>query len=80
MASIGQQAIPEDLELAARNSEVIVDAALHVLLEAGEERISAEKIEAMLGADHPVAVGDVQVTVVDLRVFDQLFTEKEALR
>jgi hypothetical protein len=68
------------LELAARNSEVRVDAALRVLLEAGEEQISAEKIEAMLGADHAVAVRDVQVTAVDLRIFDQLFTEKEVLQ
>jgi hypothetical protein len=68
------------LELAARNSEVRVDAALGVLLEAGEEQISAERIEAMLGADPAVAVHDVQVTAVDLRVFDQLFTETEVLQ
>jgi hypothetical protein len=34
----------------------------------------------MLEADHAVAVRDVQVTAVDLRVFDQLFTEKEVLQ
>jgi hypothetical protein len=68
------------LELAARNSEVRVDAALRVLLEAGEEQIGAERIEAMLGADHAVAVREVQVTAVDLRVFDQLFTEQEVLQ
>jgi hypothetical protein len=68
------------LELAARNSEVRVDAALRVLLEAGEEQISAEGIEAMLGADSAVVVRDVQVTAVDLRVFDQLFTEQEVLQ
>jgi hypothetical protein len=68
------------LELAARNSEVRVDAALRVLLEAGEEQVSAEGIEAMLGTDNAVVVGDVQVTAVDLRVFDQLFTEKEVLQ
>jgi hypothetical protein len=68
------------LELAARNSEVRVDAALRVLLEAGEEQISTEGIEAMLGADSAVVVRDVQVTAVDLRVFDQLFTEQEVLQ
>src|ERR1039457_5102734 len=68
------------LELAARNSEVRIHAALRVLLEAGEEQVSAEGIEAMLGTDNAVVVGDVQVTAVDLRVFDQLFTEKEVLQ
>ena len=68
------------LELAARNSEVRVDAALRVLLEAGEEQISAEGIEAVLGVDSAVVVRDVQVTAVDLRVFDQLFTEQEVLQ
>jgi hypothetical protein len=65
------------LELSARNSEVRVDAALRVLLESGVEQISVERIDAMLEADHAVAVRDVQVTAVDLRVFDQLFTETE---
>jgi hypothetical protein len=65
------------LELSARNSEVRVDAALRVLLESGVEQISVERIDAMLEADHAVAVRDVQVTAVDLRVFDQLLTETE---
>jgi hypothetical protein len=51
-----------------------------VLLEAGEEQISAEGIEAVLGVDSAVVVRDVQVTAVDLRVFDQLFTEQEVLQ
>jgi len=68
------------LELAAKNSEVGVDAALRVLLEAGEEQLSAEGIEAMLETDKAAVVGDVQVTAVDLRVFDQLFTEQEVLQ
>jgi hypothetical protein len=51
-----------------------------VLLEAGEKQISAEAIESMLGADHAVVVRDVEVTAVDLRVFDQLFTEQEVLQ
>jgi Mu transposase, C-terminal domain len=68
------------LELAAKNSEVRVDAALRVLLEAGEEQVSAERVETMLCADHATSVRDVQVTAVDLRVFDQLFTEQEVLQ
>ena len=68
------------LELAAKNSEVRVDAALRVLLEAGEEQLSAEGIEAMLETDKSAVVGDVQVTAVDLRVFDRLFTEQEVLQ
>jgi hypothetical protein len=34
----------------------------------------------MLGADNAVVVRDVQVAAVDLRVFDQLFTEQEVLQ
>jgi hypothetical protein len=34
----------------------------------------------MLAAGNAVGVRDVQVTAVDLRVFDQLFTEREALQ
>ena len=66
--------------MAAKNSEVRVDAALRVLLEAGEEQLSAEGIEAMLETDKSAVVGDVQVTAVDLRVFDRLFTEQEVLQ
>jgi hypothetical protein len=65
------------LELAAKDSEVRVDAALLVLLEPGDEPISAAGIEAMLGADHNTAVRDVEVAAVDLRVFDQLFSVQE---
>jgi hypothetical protein len=68
------------LELAARSSEVRVDAALRLLLEAGDELISATRIEAMLGSDHNTTVRDVEVTAVDLKVFDQLFTEQEVLQ
>jgi hypothetical protein len=60
------------LELAAKDSEVRVDAALLVLLGAGDEPISDQGIEAMLGAEHHTTVRDVEVAAVDLRVFDQL--------
>jgi hypothetical protein len=68
------------LELAARDSEVMVDAALLVLLGPGDEPISAAGIEAMLGAEQNTTVRDVEVAVVDLRVFDQLFTAQEVLQ
>jgi hypothetical protein len=68
------------LELAARNSEVRVDAALLVMLGPGDEPISAAGIEAMLGAEQNTTVRDVEVAVVDLRVFDQLFSTQEVLQ
>jgi hypothetical protein len=68
------------LALAARDSEVGVDAALRALLEAGDEPIRAAGIEAMLGAEHNMTVRDVHVAAVDLRVFDQLFSAQEVLQ
>jgi hypothetical protein len=68
------------LELAAKDSEVRVDAALRAVLGAGDEQISAKRIEAMLGAEHGTVVRDVQVAAVDLRLFDQLFSEREVLQ
>jgi hypothetical protein len=67
------------LELAAKDSEVRVDAALLVLLEPGDEQISAAGIEAMLGAEYNTTVRDVHVAAVDLRIFDQLFSAQEVL-
>ena len=68
------------LALASRDSEVRVDAALRMLLEAGDEPISAAGIEAVLGAEHNMTVRDVHVAAVDLRVFDQLFSAQEVLQ
>ncbi len=68
------------LELAAKESEVRVDTALRALLEAGDEQISAKRIEAMLGAEHGTVVRDVQVAAVDLSLFDQLFSAREVLQ
>ena len=68
------------LELAARGSEVRVDAALRELLEAGDEPISSMAIEAMLGADHGRVVREVQVAAVDLSLFDQLYSTQEVLQ
>lgn len=68
------------LELAARDSEVRVDAALLVLLGPGDEQISAAGIAAMLGAEHHATVRDVHVAAVDLHVFDQMFSTQEVLQ
>jgi hypothetical protein len=66
--------------LAAKDSEVRVDAALLVLLGQGDEPISAARIEAMLVAEQNTSVRDVEVAVVDLRIFDQLFSTQEVLQ
>ena len=68
------------LELAAKDSEARVDAALLVLLGQGDEQIRAAGIEAILGAEHNTTVRDVEVEAVDLRVFDQLFSAQEVLQ
>ena len=68
------------LELAAKDSEVRVDAALLFLLGQGDEPISAAGIEAMLVAEQNTSVRDVEVAVVDLRIFDQLFSAQEVLQ
>jgi hypothetical protein len=68
------------LELAAKGSEVRVDAALRLMLEPGCEQISAKSIETALAAEHTPTIRDVQVATVDLNVFDQLFATQEALQ
>ena len=68
------------LELAAKDSEVKVDEVLRVLLAGGEEEISAQEIEAMLGVERGAAVRDVQVAAVDLELFDQLCSAREVLQ
>jgi hypothetical protein len=68
------------LELAAKGSEVRVDGALRVMLEAGGEQISCKGIETMLASEQNPTVREVQVTAVDLGVFDQLFSTQEVLQ
>jgi hypothetical protein len=68
------------LELAAKESEDKVDAALRVLLEAGDEQISAKGIGATLQVGHGTVVRDVQVAAVDLTLFDQLYSAREVLQ
>jgi hypothetical protein len=50
------------------------------MLGPGDEPISAAGIEAMLGAEQNTTVRDVEVAVVDLRIFDQLFSAQEVLQ
>ena len=68
------------LELAARESESKVDDALRVLLNQAEEEINAPRIEEMLRVEDPTSLRDVEVAVVDLRLFDQLFSDGEVLQ
>jgi hypothetical protein len=68
------------LEMAAKDSEVKVDEAIHSLLEAGEEVISAQAVEAMLGFERSADIRDVRVAVVDLGLFDQLYEAQEVLQ
>jgi hypothetical protein len=77
---LGSKEYLKILELAAKGSEVRVEATLRVMLEAGAEQISAKGIETMLAAEHNPTVRDVQVAAVDLRVFDQLFSTREVLQ
>jgi hypothetical protein len=57
-----------------------VDAGLLVLLGQGDESISSAGIEGMLVAEQNTSVRDVEVAVVDLRIFDQLFSAQEVLQ
>jgi hypothetical protein len=50
------------------------------LLGQSDEPISAAAIEAMLVAEQNTSVRDVEVAVVDLRIFDQLFSAQEVLQ
>jgi hypothetical protein len=68
------------LELAAKDSEVQVDEALRALLEGGIEEISAERIETMLSFHRGDTARDVQVSTVDLGLFDELCEVREVLQ
>lgn len=68
------------LELAARESESKVDEALRVLLNQADEEISAPRIKEMLRVEDRTSLRDVEVAVVDLRLFDQLCSDGEVLQ
>jgi len=68
------------LELAAKQSEARVDEALRKLLEGNDEEVSAQGIEAMLGAGHDATLREIEVAAVDLRLFDQLCDAPEVLQ
>jgi len=67
------------LELAAKESESGVDAALRQLI-AREMPISAEVVEQIVcGANAPAAATEVTIAGVDLTTYDALLTEMEVL-
>jgi len=67
------------LELAAKESETLVNESLRFLVNHGNE-IDSEIVKAMVesGLQTP-AVTDVEVEQVDLRIYDQLLEYQEAL-
>jgi hypothetical protein len=65
------------LELAAKESEAKVDAALRVLLEEGVDAVSAETVQAALAMTAPSLATVVKVAAVDLRQFDELCRDRE---
>lgn len=68
------------LELAAKESEAGVDEALRTLLELADMELSAKRIEAMLGFKQRVGLREVEVTPIDLHIFDRLFTAAEVMQ
>ena len=68
------------LELAARESEAMVDEALRVLLNQADEQIGAERIQKMMHVEDRAVLRDVEVATVDLRLFDQLCSAGEVLQ
>ena len=68
------------LELAARESEAMVDEALRVLLNQADEQIGAERIQKMMHVEDRAVLRDVEVAAVDLRLFDQLCSAGEVLQ
>lgn len=68
------------LELAAKESEVGVDQALRTLLNRPDEEITAQRVYAMLSAEHHGSVRDVEVAAVDLGAFDRLCFSDEVMQ
>ncbi|HSC01007.1 MAG TPA: IS21 family transposase [Burkholderiaceae bacterium] len=68
------------LECAAQESEARVEDALRMLLEQGEQEISAAAVEALLKATNIPPVTAVEVAPVDLAQFDALFAGTEVLQ
>jgi transcriptional regulator CtsR len=67
------------LELAAKESESMVDEALCTLLQQSDDSIhnpiSVDAVETLLGVTSSASRRDVKVVAIDLRIFDRLYTE-----
>ncbi len=63
------------LELAARDSESRVDEALRTLLQQSAGPVSAESVESMLAVATRANPRDVEISAIDLSLFDRLYTE-----
>jgi hypothetical protein len=68
------------LELAAKESEMKVDEALHRLLEEGASRVTADAVEEAIGAESTPALREVRVAAIDLERFDELYGAGEVLQ
>jgi hypothetical protein len=67
------------LQLAAKDSETLVNESLHFLINRTDQ-IDYEQVEAIVESGlRPSAVTDVQVDNVDLGIYDELLEYQEAL-
>jgi len=66
------------LELAAKESEAKVEAALDQLLGEDAEKMTAEAVEAIVRRERATALPPIQVAAVDLGLFDELYQEVQA--
>ena len=63
------------LELAAKEGESRVDEALRTLLHHSDEPIGAESVESLLAVASSANARDVEISAIDLSLFDRLYTE-----
>lgn len=70
---------PKILELAAKESEILVEDALRMLLAQNEpEGLHSEAVKALLAeAERIPLITQVTIAPVDLKSFDELYTERE---
>lgn len=57
-----------------------MDEALHRLLEEGASRVTADAVEAAIGAESTPALREVRVAAIDLERFDELYGAGEVLQ
>lgn len=63
------------LELAAKESEAKVEAALDQLLGGKAEKMTAKAVEAIVRRERATALPPIQVAAVDLGLFDELYQQ-----